>query len=168
MTRNEAASWWLVPDLRGESLHASLNESRYRSRTSKQTYRGSCHCKNIRFEADIDLSAGTGKCNCSYCWKVRNWSIGIKPSDFRLLSGADSAGKYGFREGSQNHHVFCKTCGVRVYTEGYVEQIGGAYVSIALASLDDLPASELAAAPVKHMNGKDDDWFHEPKETRHL
>jgi hypothetical protein len=134
----------------------------------KRTYHGSCHCKAIRFEADIDLSAGTGKCNCSYCWKVRNWSIGIKPADFRLLDGGAGAGRYGFREGSTNHHVFCQRCGVRVYTEGFIEQIGGAYVSVALAALDDLTPAELVEAPVKYMNGRDDDWFHEPNEKRHL
>ena len=135
---------------------------------SVETYTGSCHCGAIRFEADLDFAQGTGKCNCSYCWKVRNWSIGIKPDDFRLLTGAAEAGRYGFREGSTNHHVFCKRCGVRVYTEGVVEEIGGAYVSVALATLDDLAPGELVDAPVKYMNGRDDDWFHEPSETRHL
>jgi hypothetical protein len=24
------------------------------------------------------------------------------------------------------------------------------------------------AAPVRHMNGRNDDWFHTPAETRHL
>ena len=64
--------------------------------------------------------------------------------------------------------MYCSHCGVRVYTHGYVEQIGGHYVSISLSTLDDLPAAELAAAPVQYMNGRDDDWFHVPAETRHL
>jgi hypothetical protein len=37
-----------------------------------------------------------------------------------------------------------------------------------MSSLDDLPAAELAAAPLHYANGKDDDWFHEPQEKRHL
>lgn len=135
---------------------------------TKKTYHGSCHCGSLRFEADLDLSEGTGKCNCSYCWKVRNWSIGIKPDAFRLLSGKENAREYGFREGSVNHHVFCNRCGVRVYGYGYVEQIGGDYVSVVLSTLDDLSPAELLAAPVRHMNGRDDDWFHVPAEIRHL
>jgi hypothetical protein len=99
---------------------------------------------------------------------VRGWTIGIKPEQFRLLHGKEQAGEYGFREGSTNHHVFCKQCGVRVYTYGYVKEIGGDYVSISLSTLDDLPASELIPAPVQFMNGRDDDWFHPPAETRHL
>jgi hypothetical protein len=135
---------------------------------AKKTYHGSCHCGKVRFEADLDFAQGTGKCNCSYCWKARGWTMGIKPEAFRLLSGKESSAQYAFREGSTNHHVFCKHCGIRVYTEGYIEQIGGAYVSVALSALDDLSPAELAAAPIRYMNGRDDDWFHEPAETRHL
>jgi hypothetical protein len=135
---------------------------------AKRTYHGSCHCKVLRFEAELDLSQGTGKCNCSYCWKARGWTIGIKPDAFRLLTGKEQAAEYGFREDSQNHHVFCKTCGIRVYTYGHVEQIGGDYVSISLSALDDLALEELVAAPVRFMNGRDEDWFHAPAETRHL
>ena len=64
--------------------------------------------------------------------------------------------------------MFCKNCGIRVYTEGYIPEIGGAYVSLMLSTLDDLPPAELAAARVQFMNGRDDDWFHTPAETRHL
>jgi hypothetical protein len=135
---------------------------------AKKTYHGSCHCGALRFEADLDLTKGTGKCNCTYCWKVRNWSMGVKPDEFRLLTSKDHAGEYGFREGSKNHHVFCKNCGVRVYTYGNVPEIGGDYVSVALATLDDLLPAELAEAPVQFMNGHGDDWFHAPSETRHL
>jgi hypothetical protein len=134
---------------------------------AKKTYRGSCHCGKVRFEADLDLSAGTGKCNCSYCWKVRNWSIIIKPDAFRAIAGADERSEYSFGTG-QGRHAFCKHCGVRTYASGYLEQIGGDYVSIALASLDDLDPAELAAAPVQYMDGRADNWWNPPAEKRHL
>jgi hypothetical protein len=133
----------------------------------KRTYLGSCHCGKVRFEADIDFEAGTGRCNCSICTKRRAWEALIKPADFRLLEGEAALADYQFGTLSA-HHRFCRTCGVAPFGDGYIEAIGGAYVAINLGALDDAEPSELAEAPVRYMDGRNDDWTHEPTETRHL
>ncbi|WP_035052035.1 GFA family protein [Andreprevotia chitinilytica] len=133
----------------------------------QKTYKGSCHCGEVRFEADIDLSAGTGKCNCSMCAKSRNWSVIIKPEAFRLLAGESELTEYQFGTFSA-HYMFCKHCGLRPFGRGYIEQIGGAYVSVNLACLDDVDLKELVEAPIHYADGRNNNWRCTPDEIRHL
>ena len=133
----------------------------------KKTYHGSCHCGRVRYEAGIDLEAGTSRCNCSICTKQRAWNTTVKPQDFRLLSGKDDLADYQFGS-KQGHHRFCKTCGIAAFGEGYVEAIGGAFVSINVACLDNIEPEELARLPIQYMDGRHDNWFNPPKVTSYL
>lgn len=136
----------------------------------KRTYRGSCHCKAVTFEADIDLDQGTGKCNCTMCWKQRMWKARtVEPSGFRLLSGEKDLSDYG-KSGvwGEGHHRFCGRCGISTHSHGDIPQMGGKFVSVQLAALDDLPVADLIAAPVRFADGLHDDWGSTPAETRHL
>ncbi len=132
----------------------------------QKRYQGSCHCQAVRFEADIDLRAGTIRCNCSICAKLRYWPARVAPSAFRLLEGEDDLVSYQFGAKTDSH-PFCRHCGVHAFGYGQSQKIG-AFVGINLACLDGVSDAELAALPVTYLNGRDDVWDAPPTETRHL
>ena len=134
---------------------------------SVKTYKGSCHCGRVQFEADIDLRSGTGKCNCSICMKIRKWGAIVKPQAFRLLAGEHDLGDYQFGS-KQGHHRFCRHCGVHAFGHGDIPEIGGAYYSVSVACLDNAEDVELATAPVNFFDGRHNNWGARPAETRYL
>jgi len=133
---------------------------------AKKTYKGSCHCGRVRFEADLDLSAPTFRCNCTYCTKARNWFATTDPDGFRLLAGESDLADYQFGQ-KRIHHQFCRHCGVRPF--GRVAAEGMApFVAVALASLEDVDPGQLVAAPITYFDGRNDNFESAPAETRHL
>jgi hypothetical protein len=131
-----------------------------------KTYSGSCHCGAVRFEADVDLAKGTTRCNCSFCSKARAWFVTVPPDQVRLIAGADAQAQYQWtpagRSESHLRYQFCKTCGIRTFGYG-----GDKFRFINVAALEVDPG-ELAAAPLRYVDGKNDRYDQPPKDTRLL
>jgi hypothetical protein len=133
-----------------------------------RTYLGSCHCRLVRFEAQIDFDEGTSKCNCSYCGMLRLWHVQVRREAFRLLSDEAALTEYRGKN-PVAHHPFCKQCGVHVFDRVDMPNgTGYPYINVNLMCLEGLDINEALNAPVTYSNGLQDDWGNPPAEHRHL
>lgn len=133
-----------------------------------KTYSGSCHCGAVRIEADMDISAGTQKCNCSICAKMRLWSVVVTPDAFRLIAGEEVLTDYCGRN-PVAHHFFCSQCGVRPFERiDAPNMTNHTYYNINVACLDGFDIDELLSAPLTYCDGLNDNWGEAPAEVRHL
>jgi hypothetical protein len=137
-----------------------------------KTYSGSCHCGAVRFEAAVDLAEGTTKCNCSSCAKARSWLVFARSDRFRLTSGIESQADYQWtppgRTGPTVQFHFCKICGIRTPARGELEAMGGAFYAVQVPLLEDVDSDELAAAPIRYVDGRQDHFDRPPADTRFL
>lgn len=146
------------------------------------TRQGSCHCGAVKFECDIDLApagerspqerpgewfGSTLRCNCSFCGKTRMWKSHVPSEAFRLLQGGNDLSHYRFGEGSIDH-TFCRTCGVYAFVSASEPGMGGDFVCVNVACLDDVSPEELERAPIRYEDGANDDWGHSPAVTSYL
>ena len=131
-----------------------------------KTYRGNCHCGAVKFEADLDLTQPTFRCNCSVCRRNRFWAAVALPDGFRLLAGEGDLTEYLFNT-RKNQHLFCRHCGVRAFGIGNETPIGKMY-GINLGCLEGVSDEELSRVPVTYIDGLHDRWESTPAFFSHL
>jgi hypothetical protein len=131
-----------------------------------KTYSGSCHCGAVRFEADLDLTQSTYRCNCSICRRTRFWPAVAREDGFRLLAGESELTRYLFNS-RKNEHYFCRHCGVRAFGIGTETPIGKMY-GVNLGCLEGVSEEELAQLPITYVDGMHDRWAQAPAFLRHL
>lgn len=106
-----------------------------------KTYTGSCHCGNVRYEAELDLSQPVISCNCSICGRTGSLLTFVGANQFKLLSGEESLTDYQFNH-HVIHHVFCKVCGIKSFARGKNPD-GGDMVAINTRCLEDVDVTKL-------------------------
>ncbi len=112
---------------------------------------GSCHCGAVRFEVTIDATAGT-RCNCSVCNKINSTNAMAKPGALTVTAGGEHLSDY--KTGTAARH-FCKHCGVHLYGDGHVPELGGDFLSVNLNALDDV---DLVSVRIGYFDGRHNNW----------
>lgn len=130
-----------------------------------KTYRGSCHCGAVKFEAELDLAQSSYRCNCSICRRTRFWPAVAKADGFRLLSGESELTQYLFNT-KKNLHYFCRHCGVRAFGVGTDTPLGKMF-GVNLGCLDDVSDEELSQIAITYVDGHND-RFAPPTHCAHL
>ena len=132
----------------------------------EKTYRGSCHCGAVTFEADLDLAQTSYRCNCSICRRNRFWAAVARSDRFRLLTGAGELTESLFNT-RKNQHFFCKHCGVRPFGVGNDTPIGKMY-GVNIGCLEGISEETLAFIPITSVDGLHDNWGTAPQFHSHL
>jgi len=128
---------------------------------SKTSYYGSCHCGRVRLSAEIDLTAGASRCNCTVCTKTAWLNAIIKPAAFALITGEPDLASYAWG-GKTATRYFCRHCGVQCFARGFLEQVGGDYVGVNVCCLDGVEVDEV---PVRYWDGRHNNWQAGPQAT---
>lgn len=111
-------------------------------------YNGSCHCGNIAFEVEGELT-GAMACNCSICSRKGSLLWFVPRDKLRLLTPEKDMRTYTFNKHVIQHR-FCPTCGMHPFGEG-VDPQGNKMAAINIRCLENI---DLDAVPVNHFDGR--------------
>ena len=111
-------------------------------------YKGSCHCGNVSFVVEGEIT-GALACNCSMCQRKGSLLWFVPRAEMKLQTPDSAASTYTFNKHIIQHR-FCPVCGIHPYGEG-VDPKGNAMAAINLRCLEDI---DLAGIPVQHYDGR--------------
>lgn len=109
-----------------------------------KTYKGSCHCGSVQYEASTDLQK-VMQCNCSICSRAGYLLTFVAAEQFKLLAGEGKLSDYQFNK-KRVHHVFCSNCGVRSFGHG-IGPGGKEMYAVNVRCLDGVDVSGLQITP---------------------
>lgn len=79
---------------------------------------GSCHCKAIRYEAEVD-PASASICHCTDCQVLSGTAFRVTirtaPNTFRLTAGTPRVYVKTAESGALREQAFCERCGSPIY-----------------------------------------------------
>jgi len=93
-------------------------------------------------------------CNCSICQKGGSLVGIVKPDAFRLLTPESNLSFYEWGP-KVSKRYFCKGCGVMCFARGHLEELGGAYMTVNLNTLDDIDPKDVK---VTYWDGRHNNW----------
>jgi hypothetical protein len=111
-------------------------------------YKGSCHCGNMTFELEGELTQAVHG-NCSICARKGALLWSVPRAKLRLLGSGAGVGNYLFNIHTIAHR-FCQTCGMHPYAEDAGDQRErSAYVNVRC-----LEGIDVAVLPVMEFDGR--------------
>lgn len=109
---------------------------------------GGCHCRAVRFEAQVPREMVVLDCNCSICSMTGFRHLIVAHEHFRLLQGAEDLSRYRFGTLAAEH-LFCRICGIKSF---YQPRSHPEAWSLNLNALDDIGALSITAVPFDGRN----------------
>ena len=112
----------------------------------KQTYTGSCHCGDVRFEVDMDLDH-VRVCDCSLCRKRGALIHRVEDEDLRVLTALEALTLYQWHTRVAKDY-FCPRCGVLPFRR---PRTAPEMWAVNVRCLDGV---DLNSIPIAHVQGR--------------
>ena len=117
------------------------------AKSESKTYRGSCHCGNVKYEVQTELGT-VMSCNCSICRRKGSllWAV---PREALRVQGEDNLATYTFNRHVIQHR-FCPDCGIGVFGEAVDPRSGKPTAAV---NVRCLPGVDLESLKITMFDG---------------